>query len=173
MYRIYDRPAAIRRVQDYLREAGNKSIFVAPTGIYDDNTRLSVIDFQKSNGFEATGIVNRETFDKLFLDYSIITDRERVRHGLDSFISFPILPGVQTGAMMHINRTLRRLLDYYGHTHSLRDGNIYTAETEAAVRRMRDIYRLKNEGYIDEEFYVMMIRDHDSVGDFNNNFGLP
>ena len=47
MYRIYDKPEAIKNVQQYLSVVGNPNIFVAKTGIYDENTRLSVINFQK------------------------------------------------------------------------------------------------------------------------------
>ena len=42
MYRINDRSSAIKRVQEYLRSVGNKNIFVAPTGIYDENTKANL-----------------------------------------------------------------------------------------------------------------------------------
>lgn len=170
MYRIYDTPAAIRRVQDYLREAGNNEIFVAPTGVYDENTRLSVIDFQNKNGFEATGVVNRITFDKLFSDYQFLRAVRQISEGLDSFIKFPILPGTHNDAMMHINRTLARLLDYYGYSHNIRDSNFYSKATEDGLEIMEDIYLLDRHNYIDEELYYRMIKDHDSIGNFNANF---
>ncbi len=170
MYRINDRSEAIRTVQRYLRVVGNSEIFVAPTGVYDENTRLSIIDFQSRNQLEQTGVVDRETFELLYSQYVYISSRNALNDKLDSFIRFPLLPGDMNDAMIHINRTLRRLLDYYGFTHRLRDSNFYSAETGNAVDILRKIYLLKAGNFIDEEFYLRMLKDHDSVGLFNNNF---
>ena len=170
MYRIYDRPEAIKRVQDYLRIAANPNIFVAPSGVYDENTRLSVRDFQSSRGLEPTGEVDRVTFDLLFSEYAFLTNRNALRDALDSFIFFPILPGSSSNGMMHINRTLARVLDYYGFTHRLRSSNFYSGETSEAVRILRGVYLMGGADLIDEEFYQRLIKDHDSMGQFNNNF---
>lgn len=170
MYRINDRPAAIERVQRYLRVAGNPDIFVAPTGVFDENTRLSVIDFQEKNSLEGSGVVDRTTFDLLFAAFTLLTERDRIREGLDSFIEFPLKPGQYAEPMIHINRTLARLLNHYGQPHTLRESNFYSKSTSEAVRLMRGIYLLEGEDLIDEHLYLRMITDHDSIAVSGNIF---
>ncbi|MCL2670428.1 MAG: peptidoglycan-binding protein [Clostridiales bacterium] len=54
-------------VQERLRELGY--IYYAQiTGIYGTNTQTAVTSFQKTNGLHARGVVNRETWDRLFSD---------------------------------------------------------------------------------------------------------
>lgn len=171
MYRINDRSAAIESVQRYLRVAGNPDVFVAPTGVFDDNTKLSVIDFQQKNGLDADGVVDKNTFDLLFAAFTFLSERDRIREGLDSFILFPLLPGQHSDPMLHINRTLRRLLDYYGKHHSLRESNFYSGSTSDAVKQIRKIYLLGDKDLIDEELYNRMIKDHDSIADSGNILG--
>ena len=163
MYRINDKSSAIESVQRYLRVVGNQDIFVAPTGVYDENTKLSVMDFQGKNGLSVDGIVDIITFDKLFYQYSLILERDNIREKFDSFIRFPLLPGQFSGAMIHINRTLSRLLDHYGETHNLRESNFYSPSTADAVKIIRRIYLLEDKNLIDEELYGRMINDHDSI----------
>ena len=170
MYRMNDRAAAIESVQNYLRAVGNPDIFVAPTGIFDENTRLSVIDFQGRNGLRESGVVDRITFELLFAAFVALTERERIRNAFDSFISFPILPGSFSDAMIHINRTLASLLNHYGLSHSLRESNFYSDATAQAVSDIRKIYRMDIKEYIDEELYAAMIRDHNSIWDSNKLF---
>ena len=163
MYRINDRPAAIERVQNYLRVAGNPEIFVAPTGVYDENTRLSVIDFQEKNGLSTSGIVDRITFEILFSTFVALTERDRIAKAFGSFINFPIIPGSFSDAMIHINRILRSLLNHYGITHDLRESNFYSESTSQAVKEARRIYLLGTADLIDEELYDRMVRDHNSI----------
>ena len=77
MYRIDDRSSAIKEIQEYLRIVGNKNILVVPTGIYDENTRLSVLDFQINNEIAADGIVNIITFIKLYDAYSFALENKK------------------------------------------------------------------------------------------------
>ena len=171
MYRIYDRKSAIREVQTYLRAVGNPEILVVPSGVFDDNTRLSVIDFQEREGFRKSGTVDQATFDRLYELYVIFREREKLTNKTDSFISFPLLPGRQADGVTHINRMLSRLLGYYGYTHNLRPSSFYSTETENGVRILREIYGLEDKGYIDEVLYIRMLKDHDSIDKFANTLG--
>ena len=163
MYRIYDKVEAIRNIQKYLRSLGNTDFSIAPSGVYDENTRLSVIDFQKSRGLVPTGTVDYDTFTILKAEYDNATNRYRVREATDSFISFPILPGESRDELLHINRLLKSILDYYGFTHRLRESNFYSKETSDSVMLLRRVYILDDVDLIDEEFYRRMIIEHDSI----------
>ena len=170
MYRINDKPAAIRAVQEYMRTVGDKNIFIFPSGIYDDNTRESVRRFQAENNLESTGEVDRITFDLIYSEHVFRTKRDNIRRKTDSFIKFPLYPGSSQRGMSHINRILANLLDYYGFTHRLRIGDFYSPQTEEAVRILRQIYHLDKANMLDEEVYFRLTKDHDSIGLFNNNF---
>jgi hypothetical protein len=165
MNRVYDKTEAIRDVQTFLRVVGDPNIFVAPSGVFDDNTRLSVIEFQSRFSLEPTGVVDYESFNLLYREYVLATSNEQTREITDSFIDFPLSPGDFKKEMTHINRTLARLLDYYGHTHRLRSNNFYSNETSLAVKILRSVYMLGEDDYIDEEFYRRMIIDHDSIAE--------
>ena len=151
MYRIDDKPEAIKRVQQYLAVASAPDIFVPPTGIYDENTRLSVVYFQKLKSLEPTGIVDYTTFELLYEDYLIISQKKKLNDKLNTFIAFRLLPGYMAEEMTHINRTMRDLLNYYGFTNSLRDSNFYSRESGNAVKILREIYSLAPKDFIDEE----------------------
>ncbi|MBO7196879.1 MAG: peptidoglycan-binding protein [Clostridia bacterium] len=168
MYRVYDKEEAIRQVQIYLSKALDANIFVAPTGVYDENTRLAVIAFQKQIGINPSGVVDYETFTLLYERYRINNDISDLNETVGSFIKFPLYPGQFNSALVSINRTLAGILDYYGHTHSIRESNFYSDQTSKAVKILRGIYLLSDEDFIDEIFYLKMISDQDSINRVNN-----
>lgn len=164
MYRIYDKTEATRRVQTYLRKALKGDVYVAPSGIYDENTRLSVIKFQENNSLTPSGVVDKVTFDLLYLEFLSAEENKE-----NTLIDFPILPGERSRGMIHINRALAALLNRYGHTHNLRSGsNFYTNETEEAVKIMRKIYALDYENLIDRELYNIIMLDLSSIEEIND-----
>ena len=166
MYRINDRQAAIRQVQKYLIAVSDSDISLVPSGVFDENTRLSVIEFQKKRGTPATGVVDIATFEHLYIEYRKKTMKDEIKDTVGSFISFPLRPGDMNDGIFHINRTLARLLDYYGVTHRLRASTFYSDETALAVRELRRIYLLEDTDMIDEIFYRRMINDHILIGNF-------
>ena len=169
MYSLNDKSKAIKKIQKYLSNVGNRDIFVAPTGVYDENTRLSVIDFQGKNNINKSGVVDRITFESLYSEYVRIQERDIIRKKVNSFINFPILPGSFFSEMIHINNLLINLLEYYGIHHNLRENAFYSEETANAVQRLRGIYLLEDGNFIDERLYARMLSDYDSIlssGDF-------
>ena len=172
MYKIYDKPEAIKRIQEYLNVVGNKDIFVIPSGIYDENTRLSVIDFQNRKQINATGIVDYITFDILHSEYANTKNKNTVIKVTDGFIKFPLRAGDFREEMMHLNRTMKDVLLYYGHTSSLGDSNFYSLGTSQAVMLLREIYSLDLIDEIDEEFYYRLIKDHNSISKSNKRKNL-
>jgi peptidoglycan hydrolase-like protein with peptidoglycan-binding domain len=169
MYRINDKKEAIRQIQIYLGVI-NQGINVVPTGIYDDNTRRAVIDFQSQNKISADGVINLITFNMLYEMYSKKTKNINTRDILASFINFPLVKGVYSDEMIQINRILRRLLDYYGYKDGPSNSKFYSKSTADAVNILRKIYLLEDKEQIDEEFYNRMIIDHDSIFKFENKF---
>ena len=161
MYRIDDRQTAIMQVQKFLM-ALTEDIFIAPSGVFDDNTRLAVIVFQKKFGLEDTGVVDFATFELLYREYAKIVMHGSVNDTVGNFLIFPMQRGDMSEGIFHINTTLAALLDYYGITHRLRASSFYSEETALAVSALRKIYMLDEGDHIDELLYFRMINDYNS-----------
>lgn len=163
MYRVNDRVSAIKEIQGYLGAIIVDEPFVAPSGVYDDNTRLAVIKFQEQNGLESDGIVDMITFDLLYAQYRRKIERDKIQRSTNSFVDFPILPGDFTPALAHINKMMSSLLDNYGVTHDLSDGTYYSRAMSEAVKEIRRIYLLEALDLIDEVLYSRMVNDYNSI----------
>lgn len=160
MYSIYDKESAILQVQGFLQTVGDKDIFVAPSGVYDENTRLLVISFQRENSLEPSGAVDLITFNLLNEKYARQEEDQRVKESNAYITDFPVVPGTRARGMTHINGMLSFLMNYYGQSHNLREAsNFYTAETANAVRILRKIYYLEPLELIDAELYQRLTQD--------------
>lgn len=157
MYRISDRPMAIKEIQKYL--SVSRGDFIAPSGSYDENTRQAVEGLQAKADLPQSGQVDLQTFTLLYDEYKRAIMKKRIKENSSHNISFPVLPKAYFEEMGNINRKLRLLLDYYGLTHRLNVGNYYSGESSEAVKALREIYRLEYKDMIDEELYNMMLID--------------
>lgn len=162
MYRINDKAAAIRAIQTYLK-ALNYNSSVIPNGVYDDNTRLAILDFQSKNNIAKTGVVDQTTFNLLYAEYVYKLRKQRIRKESGTFTSFPLREGETGQAILHLNEALAVLLDYYGITHRLRRSSFYSKETSAAVNKLQKIYMLPDSNFVDEELYIIMMTDLNSL----------
>ena len=168
MYKISDKPAAIREVQKYLRLIGYDSYPVIVSGVYDDKTELAVKDFQTSNGIEVTGEVDEITFARLYGKYRAASRLKELREKTDPLITFPLTAGTVSDEMLHINRMISKLLKKYGIAKHFRVSRTFGKDTEAGVVELRGIYGIDGSGIIDEELYIRIFDDHDSVFEFEN-----
>ncbi len=75
---LRDEPAAIREAQQQLRtlfKAGVPIALVTPDGIYGQNTLDAVLGYQQNIGLPVTGIIDLDTWYRLF------DDAENARNG--------------------------------------------------------------------------------------------
>ena len=163
MYRVYDTDAIIRFIQKYLIVINGDSDPLAPNGIYDDRTKAAVREFQKNNGLEITGVVNEPTISALFDEQSREQIKKRTRKQTHPFIQFPISPGEKSDGMIQIHQAMAKALNYYGHTHQLRQTSYFNEQTMIAVDLLRKIYLLENDAKIDETFYFRLMNDFESI----------
>ena len=168
MYRIYDKPEAIKNVQQYLSVVGNPNIFVAKTGIYDENTRLSVINFQKDKSINQSGIVDKETFDLLYEEYILAGKKRKANSFIGTPIDFPIYPGDNSEIMIYVNQLLSNILNYHGKAHRIVPNRFYSSMTGDGVKAIRKIFLMSDENIIDELLYLRMIAENDSIGNLGN-----
>lgn len=159
MYRIDDRSEAIKEVQGYLREIFGGGISVVPSGVYDENTRLAVVDFQRKMSLEETGVVDYVTFSSLYGEYLKEKKSKEARRQVENEFSFPIKEGQSGFTALKINRMTARLLDYYRTEHIIKCGEYISSATLDAIGRLAAIYGINEKNEIDEEIYLMIERD--------------
>jgi len=153
VYKAYDKKDVIKNIQIQLEKTRQTEKYIAPNGVYDNETRMAVSDFQQSMGIAPSGIVDAVTIDMLYNEY--------VKRSFDDKPSYKI--GDISEDMLFINRALRDLMDFYGETHYLHVNTFFSSETERAIKILSSKYMKEYHGYLDGEFYSIMIRDLNSI----------
>ena len=163
MTRVYDKKSITEQIQRYLSYIDTGIAPPAPTGVYDEKTKNAVMNFQRKNNIEATGSVDELTMLLLYNRYLEEKINEKARKSAFPFINFPITAGARSDGLIQIHRMIAFLLDYYGHTHRIRESNFYNEETEKAVDILRKIYFLDEINIIDEKLYFRILNDYSSI----------
>ena len=160
MYNTSNKKEAIREIQIYLG-AGKHAVI--PTGVYDQATRKSVMDFQKEHQLTESGTVDRETFDAIYKEYLAKKIKDNAaKHSRN--IGFPIKFGDQGDQIYQINSLLKALAFRYNESNSIQ-GSFFGHESERITERLREIFRLHQDPFIDEELYIRIIQIYDAVGE--------
>lgn len=139
---------AIRNVQRYLRQLSyhDSAIPNVPIdGIWGDDTRNSLMAFQKGVGLPATGVANKETFDLLFSTYRRSVETYSPPMGFDIFPRLPNAYSVGMGDAFFLVRVIQYLLSEiqvaYDDIGEVPQTGEFDAATERAVRQ----FQLRNE----------------------------
>lgn len=170
MYKIYNKSDAVKQVQKYLAKAGNSEFFIAPTGIFDSNTRSAVKEFQSQEGLKDTSVVDKTTFDLLYQKSALEQIKYDVSKATKTFIGFPIYYGDRADGMERINHMIETVLRHHGKDHRVTKTAYFTKETLSGVNILREIFMLEGEGSIDEIFYYRLVNEYTSIHDLNNFF---
>ena len=136
---------------------------VAYTGVFDTQTRVALIEFQKRMGLPITGILDRETGDLLF----------RTAYGIlrtlpPQEIILPIIryPGIEFRKGMGLERPsvflIQQALNYISLTIPLippiSEEGIFGEETENAVIAFQNIFGLEPTGVVNEATWNELVR---------------
>ncbi len=128
---------------------------VAVDGIYGPGTTNAVIAFQRYKGLPATGEVDRETWESLYMAYAGIMDYLNAQNTGEAVRTEPF-PGVilrrgDVGASVRTARTyLSYISDYFYDVPSLGISNVFDMRTQNAVQAFQRIFALNPTGQIDE-----------------------
>ena len=148
---------AVKNLQRYLRSLENNGdhagIFSIPVdGIYDSATREAVTEFQRIQGFSATGVVDKLTWDTLFAQYLLTGEISDRRNSPDFF---PAVPGnyeTALGEEGSFIAVLQLILDDLRVSYSLpvfEKNGIYDGDTSLAVKEFQRIHSLPVTGRVD------------------------
>ena len=85
MYNMNNKKDAVREIQKYLleiSESDNSGISrISVDGVFGDETKKAVCEFQSEQGLPPTGIVDRLTYDALYAAYKeALMKRQYGRH---------------------------------------------------------------------------------------------
>ena len=148
---------AVYDLQRYLRQLSrfDPSIpSVEEDGIFGEETRSSLLAFQRKYGLPITGVADGETWARLFKEYLASVEARTRPRPIYLFPRFPADYSVGAGdeslLVGAIQYLLRELLTLYGKdTELLPLDGVFGELTERAVKDFQALHRLPPDGRVD------------------------
>ena len=150
MYLINDKISAVRQIQRYLG--------INESGIYDNQTRNAVTDYQSKNGINPTGSVDYATFISLRGFHINEQIKKEARQLFPFEADFPYKRGDFGEDVGVINNMLSKAIEKYYLSINKPRGDYYSVRTEKAVVELRKIFLIDNGKEVDEIFYEKLHR---------------
>lgn len=171
MYRITDEAFAIREVQRFLLIIAEREPSLpisAVDGIYGEDTRIAVTEFQKMKYINATGIVDKETFELLFFEADDIIKEKNNKATVIENEKFPLKLGDSGTDVSLLNTLLRHLSKFYKDIYELPYGSFFSKETENAVKIMQGVFQTDKTGTVSEGFIALLRSEVAARENFSN-----
>ena len=168
MYRIEDGIMAIREIQYYLFVIGDtqeNGVNIAVDGIYSEETEKAVKEFQALYGLDATGEVNKETFDKIYAEYYIITSKNGRNNRLPEWNEALSLGSTGETTSL-LNLTLLSLREFYKDIPQVREGGFFSRSTEDAVKFMQSLFGNPVNGAVTQELYIKILEEAKRIKEY-------
>lgn len=162
MYLLNDKKSAVKSVQRYLSKIYSSKISVAENGHFDDNTLLALHTFQKENGREIKDYVDYNDFTLIYDEYLKKLEIEYM-HNIYGSELYPIVMGDTGDEVLHINRMLLEILEYYGYYIGLDARPYYSQKTAEAIDIITEIFEYENEKIIDELLHSRIEKEWKSI----------
>ncbi|MBE6644981.1 MAG: hypothetical protein E7612_06355 [Ruminococcaceae bacterium] len=167
MYKLLDTAAAIREVQKFLHvisDRVNPAIpRVAIDGIYGRKTAESVNVFQQTYGLEANGIVDRTTFDLLFLLFDDARKKRNTKNYIITEDGFPLKFGSQGKDVISLHLYISELGGVYDGLDNVGRGSFYNENTVKAVTDLQKIFVLEPTGETDAFLFQRILTEIDAI----------
>ena len=158
--------SAVYNLQTYLRAISfyDERITRPPLdGLFDSDTQKAVIDFQTAYGIEPTGVVDKKTWDAIFLEYTHLNEIND-RPPTPNF--FPAAPegyeadfGEEHPFITIIQMILRELSAVYDGLDGVKLTGTYDAETQEAISEFQKRSLLPITGKVDLRTWNRLTRD--------------
>lgn len=148
---------ALMQIQTYLRHLSFHNTDIPPVpldGIWDRETRESVIAFQVANGLAPTGIVDRETWDKLKEEYdkSVATNSPPIK--IDVFPRMPMGYTLKLGERSFLSVAVQHILDELEKIYlfpTLSSSGVFDEITASNIREFQARNRITPTGEVDRD----------------------
>ncbi len=147
---------SVYELQTWLRElhfAGYPIDLIIPDGIYDEATRAALSQFQRNEGIEETGIVDRATWDALYEAYlSALFKRSRPSplYPFPEGEGYVLSPGEVSDIVLIVQIMLGSLSAHYDDVYASPTG-IYDEETRGAIENFQRRSGIAATGLIDKQ----------------------
>ena len=156
MSRQFTEKDAILNLQTYLRAQSvlyPSSPQVPIDGIFDNATRIALIDFQLRNGLSPTGVADRTTWELLYSQYLDILNTTSLPNPIIPFPSYPNGYEIKKGEKSFLVATLQYMLNEIGMIYNTFENveinGVYDEATESTVRQFQESGLLSPTGKVD------------------------
>jgi peptidoglycan hydrolase-like protein with peptidoglycan-binding domain len=157
-YKIYDRSAANRSLQEKLRYLSRSdpqlpSVFI--DGIYGSETESAVRIYQQTRGLPETGVVDYETHRKITDEYTLLLrQNERIAGSpdFDSYNGGTISYGDRFDGVLALQLLFRSIAEQDDRFSTDTDG-VYGDTTASAVRLFKSLRGMEDNGKVDRLFW--------------------
>lgn len=169
MYSIDDKAAAIKEVQkflSYISQGNDMYPHITIDGYYDTETADAVKIFQSEHNIEQTGVVNRETFELLFREYTEYFEISESKKGVFDENIFPLRLGSSGNDVSNLNALISELSFYYRDLEAIY-GDFFGAKTLKNIKLLQLYFNMMPDGTVSIK---MMKRLKDEVN-ARKNFG--
>ncbi len=166
---LTDESIAIMQIQRILRDLElleNEFSSVPISGVYENETRDAVAEFQSKYGLETTGIVDYETWELLHNVYnSTRIERNGIRKVqlVPSRGEFAIFPNQREDIIYVIQYMLSQISVHYDEFGEIAFTGIYDEQTQNAIRAFQQKNLLENNGIIDAPTLEAIFEEYESV----------
>ena len=157
---------AILNLQRYLRAISfidSRITRVPVDGLFDSDTQRAVSEYQQTRGIPETGIVDKNTWDRIFDEYQTITQNQDRTPAVNFFPTVPekyeAALGEESTFISLVQLLLRELSVIYDDFPEIAITGVFDAPTEEAVKIFQLASGLEPTGRIDLLTWNRMGRD--------------
>ena len=165
MSKVFTEKDAILKLQTYLRAQSLRypnAPQVPVDGIFDDATRIALIDFQLRNSLAPTGVADRETWNLLYSQYLDITEANSLPDPIIPFPSYPVGYTVQRGDKSFLVSIIQYMLNEIGLVYNtfeaIEINGEYDEATENIIRDFQERNFLPPTGKTDRKTWSALSR---------------
>lgn len=152
----------ILELQKYLINLRNiypSLLVIYPTGIYDNNTRNDVSEFQMIKGLPTTGVVDINTWNEIIFENEQYLKKTQPPKSV--MVSHAAFEDVKVGDTRDIVYAIKVMLSSmnkkYANYHELEISNLYDEKTKKAVELFQERSMLPVTGIVDVETWNTLV----------------
>jgi peptidoglycan hydrolase-like protein with peptidoglycan-binding domain len=166
---LTDESIAIMQIQRILRDLELLDIefsSVPISGVYENETRDAVAEFQAKYGLEATGVVDFETWELLHKVYNATRfERNGIRKVqlVPKSTDFAIYPNQRDDIVYVIQYMLSQISIHYDGFDEIAYTGVYDAKTQSAIKEFQRKNLIDSNGIIDGAVLELLFDEYESV----------
>ena len=133
--------------------------FVIQNGVFRDDTKRGVIEFQKTFGLTYDGVVGPATWRKLYDVYKSIQDATLPPPGgnVPEYPGTPLRVGARGDAVRFMQESLNDIAKVYPAIPTLTADGVFGTNTQAAVRAFQSLFGLTPDGVIGPQTWYKIV----------------